>query len=361
MRICILTQPLGKNYGAIIQNYALQQILIRLGHKPITLDYERRYNKLRWILGKSKDLLFCSHIYDNISYPKYNRVGLSSINEFIHNNLFLSKPYNYISSSFISKYNIQVIIVGSDQVWRPKYNVMSLYSMFLDFAVGINIPKISYAASFGTDNWEYNYEQKIKCKELIKQFKSVSVREKSGIEICKKYFNIKAKLVLDPTLLLDKKDYLPLIKNEKKTEDGILFAYILDVTKEKKTLIDLVAKEKKLIPFIVNADDKLKEGDRVEKWLSMFNSAKFVITDSFHGTVFSIIFKVDFYTLINEERGAERIVSLLSSFDLLNRIIETKRENFAYIDRLSINWNAIYEKLDESRKISMEFLIKSLS
>src|SRR5690606_30541311 len=133
------------------------------------------------------------------------------------------------------------VVVGSDQVWRPRYSP-NIYNFFLDFLKNNStIKKVAYAASFGTEDWEYTEEQTREARELIKHFNAVSVRESSGVLLCDKYLNRKdAVHVLDPTLLLKAEDYNQLI-NKTKKEIG-LFTYVLDETKEKLDFIKQCSK-----------------------------------------------------------------------------------------------------------------------
>lgn len=144
-------------------------------------------------------------------------------------------------------------MVGSDQVWRPKYNEGCLEEMFFRFAKDIKCPKLSYAASFGTDVWEFDDTQTKSCKELISKFDLVSVREPSGIVLCKDKLSVDAVQVLDPTLLLEKQDDLNLIEGTPRLCDKhFLAAYILDLNKELKERIMRKAEELHLEPLILS-------------------------------------------------------------------------------------------------------------
>lgn len=114
---------------------------------------------------------------------------------------------NDFTPDLTQKYGLDAYVVGSDQVWRPAFNLgPRLGNMFLDFA-GDDVKKISYAASFGCKEWEYTEEQERMCGKLAKRFDAISVREASGVDLCKEHFGVDATLVLDPTLLLNKEDY----------------------------------------------------------------------------------------------------------------------------------------------------------
>lgn len=354
MKIGIVTQPLGENYGGILQNYALQQTLKRLGFESITIDNYSQYSETRYLTSSVLSLLlkllgikrpFPSKPFKGRSIPKIT-------GKFIAKHIKISRPKDYLSEKTLKKYGIDTLIVGSDQVWRPAYN-KSLYKMYLDFAPS-NCKKIAYAASFGTNEWEYDSIQTEKCKQLLKQFCAVSVREQNGVELAKKYLGCnKAKFALDPTLLLSKTDYLSLCSAVHAHCSKYLCAYILDKSEEKKAIINSIAKAKGLEVCYFSAHSETTIS--VEEWISNFRDASFVVTDSFHGTVFSIIFERDFIVLPNENRGKDRFTSLLSVLDLSNRIW-SETENLEN----AIQWDKVKDKLSALRQESICFLKDAL-
>ena len=156
---------------------------------------------------------------------------------------------------------------------------------------------MAYAASFGTDQWEYTPEQEAECARLAKLFDAISVREASGVGLCKEHFDVEATHVLDPTLLLTANDYNDLCKGIEPREPFV-FAYILDMTEQKVAEIKAFAEAKGLSCFIKSADADISDADSIELWLSYFRDAAYVITDSFHGTAFSINYN-NFITIYN--------------------------------------------------------------
>ena len=214
----------------------------------------------------------------------------------------------------------------------------------------MNIPKIAYAASFGVDDWEYTSEQTKYCAELVKQFNAISVREMSGIDLCKKYLNVDAINVLDPTLLLNKSDYTCLCQNIPIDEERFLLVYVLDEDEQKYSYIEAFAKQKGLLIKQIHAENKVSLS--IEEWLALFRDAAYVVTDSFHGTVFSILYQKDFISLINMGRGASRFESLLTKLQLMNRGID----DWASIPEEQIDWSNVYGLLEEYRHESMQFL-----
>ena len=371
MKIGILTLPLNTNYGGILQAYALQTILERLGHEVYLIEKCRK--KLSLPIWKAP-FAYAKRIYRNIRgqrwpifYEQKLNVEMPIIRQ--HTDKFISKYLKrkvYGNFSDIKETDYDAIIVGSDQIFRAAFLHKDIVHSYLDFAVGWNIKRIAYAASFGTKEWEYSKKQTIECGKLIKLFNAVSVREASGIILCSKYFGIKAEHVLDPTLLLDRVDYVELFKaTNTPRSQGNLLCYILDKTIEKNCIINEIAKGLNLIPFNVKSESDLVSDPLVkriqppiEQWLRGFYDAEYVVTDSFHACVFSILFKKPFIVIANERRGLARIMSLLTVFGLEDRLVLQGKHG---VNLSGIDYDKVYQKLQVLREESRCFLKVNLS
>lgn len=353
MKIGIITQPLLNNYGGILQNYAMQQVLKTLGHEPVTIDYVAHYNIKTIAVHNIKTIMLLLTGKSKRKFISYYRKRNSEIEAFVAKNISLTKPIKRYGESVLKENNIEALVVGSDQVWRREYN-NDLYAMYLSFAkVGL---KISYAASFGIDYWNYSDEQTKECAILAKQFKAVSVREESGIKLCNDYLGVDAVNVLDPTLLLPKEEYEKLCVSVEKPDEPTLYAYILDINQEKREFLSKIAAEKNLALKIVQADNNAKLS--VPQWIAMFRDAEFIVTDSFHGTLFSIIFRKDFLTIGNKGRGMSRFTSVLPKFGLEERLVNDFSTDFQA--KTEINWNAAEKLLEVEIEKSYEFLKRYL-
>lgn len=341
MKIGILTLPLHTNYGGILQAYALQTVLERMGHEVVVLNRDRDIHKspFRQILSFGKYLINKCLLRRDVKYLSPERSNYERhvkekytsefINKYLHTRLVKTIESNVFN-------DVDAIIVGSDQVWRPLYFKMlwkeDVTDAFLRFASQQDIKRISYAASFGTDNNEFSKNDSIKSGRLLKRFDAVSVRESSGINLCKEVLGYSAAVqVLDPTMLLTKNDYVHLVNQTNVPQSpGNLMCYILDMTADIRSLVDRISKERQLTAYYANAkvkDKSLPLEKRVqpplEKWLRGFMDAEFVITDSFHACVFSIIFGKPFVVIGNPVRGMSRYESFLSLFGLENHLIST--------------------------------------
>ena len=220
-----------------------------------------------------------------------------------------------IKSSFseIKQNDFNFLMVNSDQTWRkwPRYNYKYFYDIaFLKFAEKWGIPKFVYGTSLGINTWEeFNKDDEKLAKTLLKNFTGISVREKGSINVIKNTLGIRPNLVLDPTLLIDKKYYLYLIKNYKgiiSSNNDYIFFYTITNLYNITKLINKIKEEKKYKIFSTKYNTK--------DFIHGILYSKGVITDSFHGTVFSIIFR--------KPSGEERFNSLKDIFNIGNRIYD---------------------------------------
>lgn len=370
MRIGILTLPLHTNYGGILQAYALQTVLERMGHDVCLI--EKKKQPLRLPLWKAP-LSYGKRIIKNLTghpYPIFFERKVNREEPLVRQNTdkFVNK---YIKRRFvddfseIGKDDFDAIVVGSDQVWRPKYFIDGIENAYLKFAKGWNIKRIVYAASFGTDKWEYSSEQTTSCRRLLKNFDAVSVRESSAVTLCHEHFGVDAKRVLDPTMLLSANDYINLFDaSGTPKSDGNLLCYIIDETLEKKSLVNKIAQEQGLIPFRVNSKVEnlaapLHERIQppVEQWLRGFYDADFIVTDSFHACVFSILFNKPFFVIGNEKRGLSRFSSLLGMFGMENLLVTKNSLNEKQND---IDWTRVMSLLAEEKMKAINFLNENL-
>ena len=356
MKIGIVTQPLFNNYGGLLQNYALQQVLKRLGHKPMTIDMGYYQPFTRYLLSTCKEMLraVLHHQWPQISYYVSKPIMRKTIMSFfVDEHIDKTRTVYSYTNDILEEEQFDVVITGSDQVWRPIYNKY-IEDMYLRF-VPANVKKIAYAASFGVDIWEYKAKQTKRCAKCAKRLDAISVRELTGVELCKTHLGVNAEHVLDPTILAGAETYRPLLK-ENTEEQEYLFAYILDITPEKQAYVESLAKNKGLKVIIQGAGKSATLS--VEDWLSMIANSSMVVTDSFHGTVFSILFHREFISIVNAARGGTRFTSLLSPLDLVHRIGDVSQ--LQSLEPLSIDWQRVDRFLENERKHSMNFLTNAL-
>lgn len=373
-KIAILTQPLHTNFGGTLQAYALQKVLKNMGYNVETINYRsKEASDLRKLLSAFKQFFKCSDIF------QFNSKQLEKIQaqhkKFISSYINLSVEINNVdqlSTYFLDK-KIDAVVVGSDQVWRAEYSPR-IESYFLDFLEKDKvIKKISYAASFGLEKWCFSQELTLKLAEHAGNFHSISVRENSAVGLCKQNLNVAAQQVLDPTLLLDRNDYIKLLNNNEPKNNNKIFRYILDMTEHKQNIVNKISEQlggkqvfinqplkKHKDKFILN-DSDLSDYvyPSIESWLQSFNDADFIITDSFHGTVFSIIFNKPFVSIKNKERGNSRFESLLKIFGLEDRLI-TDATDLDVNKLADIDFEKVNQIRKQKVKESLDWLKKAL-
>lgn len=381
MKIAILTLPFNINYGGVIQCYALQTVLQRMGHEVIVLNRKFNNPRLREVMLRLGSIVKCfvrryflgnesirlSNPFLHSYYIKYPIMDNRAIRDFVHSNFKItsSKASSRALRSYVLRHQPDCIVVGSDQVWRECY-CPCIIDYFLGFLPsGCKVRKIAYAASFGVQDSPISARWLDECIRLAERFDALSVREDSGVTLMREVFGLQAKHVLDPTMLLEREDYRLLVSKEDKAaaSTGVL-AYILDKTPEKKQIMDDVAGKLQLPcrSFIPDAE-KVCVLPSVGQWLAAFDRAGFVITDSFHGCVFSILFRKDFIVILNKDRGADRFHSLLKQFGLQNRLISGYGDLEKRAGELfkPIDYAAVEEKLSRLKADSLRFLREALT
>ena len=369
MRIGILTLPLHANYGGILQAYALQTVLLKMGHEVEVLDLPDQIHRSMLVNSMTFVKRLCMRIIGKnvcLNYQKDFNEREKAKRKYV--NVFIKR---YVKRRVLKRFDkispndYDAIVVGSDQVWRQSYMPQKKVDIpFLMFTKGWKIKRIAYAVSFGAEEWHYSAKETEKAKLAIQRFDAISTREDSGVILCKNYLNYEdAVQVLDPTLLLNAIDYMQIIDKSDLIvkPKGSLMVYLLDSSDEKHRYINECSKILGMEPYDTNSKyevlgaslDEIVQPP-VEQWLNSLKESSFVITDSFHACVFSILFHKPFIVIGNEGRGMARFQSLLSQFGLKDRLI-TNNFDVKYC-KCDINWEEIEIKLSKLRLSSMSFL-----
>ena len=354
MKIGILTfqWASNQNFGASLQTYAHQFLM-----RKIFKDEEVRIiNFLPFNMTLKRKIITYFTVKN---FREYNSKFLK-LTKRIKN----MKDFKNLNNEF------DTFVVGSDQVWRIIWLKEKSLHYFFDF-VNDDKKKIAYAASFGVDCWEGTPELTEKIKPLIKRFDHISVREESGIDICKNIFGIdNAVCVLDPTLMISREDYQPILDDwqdkshlKKKCVAHMLLDDTAELKKESQNIADYLKAD---INYIKGKSFKIFGKDitfynKVSQWLTYLKDAELVITDSFHCTVFSLIFHKRFVVVANKARGIARLETLLSKVGLEERFFTDIKDvmKSGILDK-EIDYNEVDKKLEVHRKYSMDFLKKAL-
>lgn len=354
MKTGILTLPLHCNYGGILQAYALQEFLRKERHEVIVLDRQR--NRTDENPG--------SRLYQCLCKQVMHR----NMQHYIHTHLHCTLPLRSEKELAQAAATLDAVIVGSDQVWRLDMIKGVESNYFLDFAPDA-CKKIAYAASFGIDRWNGSLALTGRIRELLSRFQAISVREQEGVRLCKEVFGQTATHVADPTMLFDHTFYELLLPQTPQAPDNALFYYLLGNKQEHQPLIQSLATKLGKSPYTVNAEKEMHLGKFTfahfptpDKWLEGFSRADFVITDSFHGTVFSLLFNKPFVVLKNLSGGLSRITSLLKRYGLESRLMEKAELLSASPETLlSLPYSMVNQRMAEDREYASGFLRQALS
>lgn len=384
MRIAILTQPLSNNYGGILQAYALQNVLRSMGHEVVVLDRRPAYPSVGLILRRSLSWVKCmmrKYVLRqqdvNISNPLLEHYTLdkawtyddSALRSFIRDEIALTSPLRSSAAMrrYVKTHGIGAVVVGSDQVWREAYTPC-ITDFFLGFLpLNSRVGRIAYAASFGTESEPISAAQLPQCVDLARKFDFISVREEAGVRLMHDVFGLDAHVVLDPTLLLPAEAYRALIRKDDVRPSGLV-SYVLDENDEKQRMIATLKSETGLshtelllFPFRCRCADPRCVS--ISEWLSALAEADFIVTDSFHGCVFSILFRKRFVAVGNQRRGLSRFLTLLHTFGLEDRLVlsyeEFEQKRGALM--MAPDYENVHSRLAERKEECLQWLRGLLS
>lgn len=376
MRIATVTLPLHTNYGGLLQAYALKAVLEAQGHSVTVLDLKEKMPAPK---GMKAPFIYAGRMFRRLlkggagpevfRERRYAReLPALSANTSVFVREYIA-PRMLDSYSDVREGEYDAFVTGSDQVWRPLY-FHPVEDAFLAFTKGWDVRRVAYAASFGTDQLEYEYVQLETCARLLEAFDGVSVREESAVRQCEEWLDCeRAVQVLDPVMLLDASVYKKMAdKAVNRPAKGHLVTYILDRSREKEAVIDFVRRVSGLEVYDASAypyiNDRLL-GERtvppVEQWLAAFTDAEFVVTDSFHGCVLAILMHKRFIAVGNSHRGTARLKSLLDMFGLDMRLVHgIDPEDDGEYFLSDIDWENVETVLNAERNGSLAFLHTAL-
>lgn len=369
----IVTLTSNDNYGCIIQRWALQTFLEKNFYYFNSYYLNSRYWS-NWIWNTVVSPTFWLKLPIRFLYralvtkkKPYWVYAPRPFGQMKYTNKFVQQRIRQEPFSAKRSNSYSCYIVGSDQVWREKKG--SGYSrnyFLLDFVTRPDAKRIAYAASFGSDTLSganLQGPKQAETKQLAQKFDAIGVREDSAVQLVKDAWGLEATQVVDPTLLLSSEDYCALIESPTCSLHEVkpIFYHLLSATSDKLSFIEQMAKhcDQEHAGVLTYGSDILPP---VEQWLKGFRDSQFVITDSFHATVFAIIFRRPFYTFTNKRRGITRITSLLTSLGLSNRIIDESSKAIPdFSTRNNIDWPEVERRLDVLRRDSSDWLLKQLA
>jgi len=355
-KIALLTFHNKNNFGAVLQTYATIRHLQKSNYNVTLIDLIRKPNN--WLV---------SIIYERLVNYNFWRFRDEHFRHCITERIYTDDidKLRLVSKEFDS------FIIGSDQVWRKEFTRKFGYLFFLDFIENKN--KISYASSFGLSVWNDDLARTQKIEELLKDFDAISVRESSGINICKDSFNVDALKVVDPTLLIPLEDYVELASKSKiKSQSNYIAKFLLDKYSPEQTTIlselflRMGKKTKDLsIPRVSVKNVSLEMfPNSIEHWLKSLRDSDYIVTESFHCVIFALIFRKNFICILNDVRGTARIESILNQVDLSHLMIRLNSSvsvsDMEHKLRLNIDYDKVWSILDKEIRFSKNYLKEAL-
>lgn len=348
----ITTLYSNHNYGAMLQAHALQKYLQQLNVDARILDFQKRESWPSFLMFPKK-WRRAIQFYRSMLFMKEKRIRFEAFDLFLKN--FIKIKENPHAPQAVSSDTCDLLICGSDQIWNP--NLPFGLEFFLYFG-DKDIPRISYAASFG--NSDIPDEKHDELVKLLGPFSSISCRESKGCMFLENLLGRDVKHVVDPTLLLSKQYWSSISVKLDEVPSNYLLVYALDVHPAVKRHVHLIAKALNL--RIVNLDVRddpawsdifltVRTAGPLE-FLSLFSNADFIVTNSFHGNIFSLIFNKQFYSIPHRYSNG-RMADLLKRLD----IMEVQKIEHILKDPLScIDYSIVNVELDRMRSDSYKFL-----
>lgn len=358
LKIGIITFHCSYNYGSVLQAFALKTLLEKKKYVVNVIDFIykkdfEQYNLFRTsVYSKNPKFFIGDILFLKKNYKRKRNFEIFAKKYF---NLTKKKYYNYEDMKELNS-EFDIFICGSDQIWNLDCTQGVEPAYFLKF-VNKDKLKIAYAPSLAHVKFAKNYD--VDLKKAIKDLDYISVREESTLPLIQPLTEKKVSVVLDPTLLLNQKDYESII-SQNKNKSEYIFVYMLEYSVELvKYCNEFSSKKGMKIIYIVNnkfsgIKGKNAFGIGADKFLKYIKEANYIITNSFHATVFSIIFNKKFVTFTTK-KSSSRMVDLLDKLGIPERIYN---ENFN-IDK-NIDYDMVQEKLIDMRKSSLEYLSKAL-
>ena len=372
------------NYGSMLQAYATQTILDKLQIENETINIEKNidfkkgkrkfYSKeifnIPFLKAKAGMIMLKLHKKLDKNLNKNIKTRNKKYEEF-KENFKLSSPYITYKDLEENVKNYSNIIVGSDQLWLPVNVIADYYTLNW---VPNEINKVSLATSFGISQISKKYKEKYRF--FLNRINNISVREKSGVKIVEELTGKQAELICDPTMLLTKEDWFKIQPKERIIKDKYILCYFLGKNINHRKFVErLKNKTNFKIVSLNHADEYVKYSDIFadiipydigpKEWINLIKNAEYVCTDSFHGTVFSLISNVKFFTFERYSNNNSkistnsRIYNLLEQFNVSERLL-TSREDIEKVINYQIDFIKINNKLGELKQQGENFLKRSI-
>lgn len=327
--INLITYHRAYNYGAVLQTYASIVFFKKMGYDIKVIDYTPKYlqnfgtfkNTFNQVDNKKKNIIKRS-LYALIKTPSYKKLK-RVFNNFVNSTFELTKTYSSIEELKSDKPIAKYYCSGSDQIWNNYYTGSFDDAFFLNFLEDKDI-RISFASSFGKD--KFNEEEKKYIKESLLKYSLLTVREKAGKELLDELNLIPNNILYDPTLLVDFDFWYEFARGKDINKKYILVYQLHGDSDAFDNAMKFAKKKKMKVIRIITMYHQIRTGckniivPKIPEFLNLFKNAEYVFTDSFHGTVFSIVYKKKLGVRL-PVRFSNRITSLLESINSNDFII----------------------------------------
>ena len=346
------------NYGSALQSWALNQVIARLGYSPVLIDYcpdiladknplhpfDNAWDKddeTRNMIEQSMEAIKKNHAkFEDFYTTAFNR-----------SKAYTKKNFNDVKSE------VDSFVCGSDTIFSP--DEFDLDDGYLANYECMRGNSIAYAASFGDPHFSDNQLERL--NKLIKNFKALGIREQLMIPYLREHSSVEVKKVLDPTLLLQENDYQSIIHPSRLIKEKYVLYYSRRYNPEMEKYVESIAKKNnwKIVEISLRAQNS-KKGHimfyeaGVQEFLSLIKHAEFVVTNSFHGMIFSVQFKKEF-VIFSRALCDNKIAELLELFGIKHRLLVSSNEKLD-----SIIWENVFYNIEIERRKSLQFLDNSL-
>lgn len=365
MKTATLTFHGAHNYGSMLQAYALQKTIQSMGHENQIIHFRtHRQIDMYAIFTRRKGMTYVLKNFAKLCYfPSYRRKH-ALFEEFISTNLNLTNCYSSLKELEEANFDFDCYIAGSDQIWNPIPADFD-WAYYLPFVHGEK--KIAYAPSFGPFLAMGDERILHRIKENLETFDCITVRDGGAVEKLRQMMGIEAEAVLDPTCLLTIEEWKQLLPSKRVYDGDYIFFYTLFADKEMIRMVKCVSRMLGLPVVVSNFSNQYDVINPFKKcyssgpieFLDLIYHAKFVVTSSFHGTVFSILFHKNFLSLRGDKDA--RIFSLLNDLGLVGRTIcdveELKKKDLSDIDFNRVE--VLLEQLSQRSKIILREMIET--
>lgn len=372
----IITMHTPLNYGSYLQTVATFKIVESLGFKPTVINYRypTSYHKSLTSLRRKKGFeiekswlyyKICGLCKKIIGYDE--NVVRNKMLSFYDKHILLTKPYLSAEDLQLSSPMFDIYLTGSDQVWNPDF--VGEDTSYLLGWVNDEVKKISYSSSFGLDDLNNHYTEIY--RKYLKKFSHISVREES--KLVRKIIGHDCNVVLDPTLLLPKDNWLNFFNSKPLIKGKYILCYLLSYRCNPfpyaYKLINYIKKITGYKVVLLDADAiNILKGYKIiancgcEEFLNLFYNAEFIITSSFHGTAFSLNFEKPFISIIDDNNKLDnRITSIISLLNVDECCVVKKNTSLSQISMPNPKWEIIREKLSNLRTTSIKYLSDALN